>query len=280
MNVLTDMHSHSSNSCDAQNTVDEMVQSAIDKDLRYYAITDHVECHCDYWTNINADGSKTELKKFSDIFSGSMNDIEKARLKYKGKINLICGVELGQSHHRKEVADKYAEDKRLDFVIASNHQIRNHEDFYYLDYSKENIPQLLEQYFNEIYEICLWNKFDVLGHLTYMVRYITGVSKIKVDLTPYDEIVMDCFRILAQNGKGIEVNTSGLRQGLGFPFPSLRYIKMFKEAGGEIITVGSDSHCTGDVGSGIEQAYGLIKEAGFKYISVFEKHKPELIKIK
>ena len=127
--------------------------------------------------------------------------------------------------------------------------------------------------------MCKWRKFDILAHLTYPLRYINGIAKLNVDISQYNEIISESFRLLIQNGKGIEINTSGLRQPYGLTFPTLEYVKLFKELGGEIISIGSDAHCADDLGKGIIDGIKLAETGGFKYISYFKNRKPEFIKI-
>lgn len=277
MLYLSDSHSHSKNSPDAKDSVNDMCAKAVSLGLTAYAITDHIECYTDRTDFEVPEGELGTL--YTDIFENSMKDIYEAKEKYKGKIHILAGIELGEPCQDLERSDYYTSDKRLDFIIASMHQIRGKQDFYFLDYSKENIPELLQTYFEEIYETCKWNRFDVIGHLTYTLRYMQGEQGFKVDLKPYEEIIRECFKILAQNGKGIEVNTSGYRQKFGDFFPSFEYVKMFKECGGEIITTGSDSHRTEDVGKGILEATEMIKRAGFEYIAYFKERRPQFIKI-
>ncbi|WP_455799806.1 hypothetical protein [Clostridium butyricum] len=53
------------------------------------------------------------------------------------------------------------------------------------------------------------------------------------------DIIHEILKTLITNGKGIEVNTSGLKENL--LFPKLEILQMYKDLKGEIITVGSDS---------------------------------------
>lgn len=274
--LLCDMHSHSKNSPDAKNSVIDMCNSAEKNGINILAITDHFECSSEYWLIEN---NETETS-FSDIYKNSIREINESINKISGKIKLLKGIELGEPLYDYQLAEKYISDPQLDFVICSTHHIKNKNDFFFLKYENENIPELIEEYFIEVYENCLWNKFDVLGHLTYFLRYMQGEQGHVVDMTPYDEIIRECFKVLAQNGKGIEVNTSGYRQKYGDFFPGAHYVRMFKECGGEIITTGSDAHCCEDVGKGIPEAVCMIKDCGFKYITYFEKRKPQFIKIK
>ena len=81
-------------------------------------------------------------------------------------------------------------------------------------------------------------------------------------------------------GKGIEINTSGLRNPkIKETFPSLKYVKMFRELGGEIISIGSDAHTVEDLGTGTLEGIKLAEEAGFRYIAYFKERKPNFLKI-
>ena len=277
---LIDCHSHTVNSPDADDSVFAMCERASSLGLSAYAITDHCEANrfysIEYYKGIPNDHDTYD---FDISFEKSMAENTSAKEKFAGKLNLICGIELGQGTHDLTVADKIVSDKRLDFVIGSMHELYGIEDFCFMDYSKYDVKELLHKYFKEIYELCIWNKFDVLGHLTYTLRYIEGENGIKVDLTPYNDIIREIFKLIIQNGKGIEINTSGLRQKYGKTFPALEYVKLFHDLGGEIISIGSDSHCTQDIGKGVAEGAEIAKAAGFKRLCYFKERKPVFINI-
>ena len=86
------------------------------------------------------------------------------------------------------------------------------------------------------------------------------------------------MKTLIQKGKGIEVNTAGAwKSNSGDYNPNSTILKMYKDLGGEIITIGADSHKADDVGRLVEAANKLLIETGFKYSTVFRKRKPEFI---
>ncbi len=124
-----------------------------------------------------------------------------------------------------------------------------------------------------------WGRFDVLGHLTYPLRYICGDFGIEIDMDRYESIIKKIFGTLIKNNMGIEVNTSGLFQKIGKPLPDERYVRMYKELGGEIITVGSDAHRTEHLGRGVAEGIKMIKSCGFDRIYYFDRRNPIAIKI-
>ncbi len=280
---LIDCHTHTRFSPDSKADPIKMVERAIELGLTAYAITDH--CECNRWYGIehyNAKPNEHDTYNFGEGFNESLDNITSLKNTYGDKINLICGIELGQATHDYEIADMAAADERLDFIIGSMHELPKRPDFCFINYNNYTtveIYKLLEDYFKELFKLCKWANFDVLGHMTYTLRYIEGEYGIKIDLSRYDDIIMECFKSIVQNSKGIEINTSGLRQKYSKPFPEYKYIKLYREIGGEIISLGSDAHAVSDLGKGIRECSELAKSAGFNYITYFKKHKPVFVKI-
>lgn len=278
---LIDCHTHTNNSPDGESCPDAMALKAASLGLSAYAITDH--CEVNRWFSYeyyNNAPNEYDTYGFGESFEKSMSDNTRLKNKYSGRLNVLCGIELGQAVQKLALSDEIISDKRLDFVIGSIHQIIDCDDFAFLKYDNENVYPYLDEYFNELYKLCVWDKLDILAHLTYPLRYITGEQCIEVDMTRYEEIIRQCFKTLIQNGKGIEINTSGYRQKYGKPLPDLYWVKLFHEMGGEIISLGSDAHRTSDLGKNLSDGAELALSAGFKYLCYFQERKPHFISIK
>ncbi len=280
MRNYIDCHTHTRFSVDSDADIIGMIEKAMSLGLSAYAVTDHCECNRWYSEEHYPDETTYRYFDFGRDFENSVTAVTKLKEKYDGKLNLICGVEMGQGNQVPEIAEKIVSDKRLDFVIGSMHQLPKTEDFAFIEYDKmtvEEMEKLLEKYFMEVYNLSKWGKFDILGHLTYPLRYIEDKGNIKVDMSRYEEIIREIFKTIIYNGKGIEINTSGLRQKYGKPFPEYRFVKMYKELGGEILSVGSDAHTVADLGKGVADGAEIAKQAGFKYLCYFKERKPQFL---
>ena len=113
---------------------------------------------------------------------------------------------------------------------------------------------------------------DTSSHLTYPVRYAlrTGLDP---DMRLFYPQFREIFKVLIENGKSLEVNTSGLRQNIGVTLPDYDIVRLYRECGGELITVGSDAHTKDALGYSIREAYSVLSDIGFKYITSFKDHK-------
>ncbi|MBR6873599.1 MAG: histidinol-phosphatase HisJ family protein [Ruminococcus sp.] len=281
--MLCDMHTHSSYSPDADRevTVERMVRRARELGLGHIALTDH--CDCNYWYREDETEYPEYQKPDSMMFGArdyAVSSIREAASLAEGYPELICGIELGQPLQAPEAAAGITKMPGLDFVIGSLHMNAGKPDFYWIEYDKldsKELDALLTDYFTELLKMCRGCDFDILGHLTYPLRYIEGKYGIPVDMSSYGEVIREIFCTLIQRGKGIEINTSGLRQEYGKTFPTLEYVKLYRSLGGELLTLGSDAHRLCDIGAGLEDGAELAREAGFKYTAVFRGRKPRLI---
>lgn len=269
MTVPFDFHTHCELSFDGKDSPEEMICAAINLGMKAYALTDHVEAERftepDYRCDITVRRAAELLPPLKE--------------KYSGQIDFLYGAELGQPVQNTALAEKLLAENDYDFVIGSLHAIAGYEDFYFLDYRENDPVFLLDRYFDELLAMAQWGKFDVLGHLTYPLRYICGEHGITVDMQRYDKIIDEIFRTLIANGCGIEINTSGLRQKIGKTMPDEKYVMRYRQLGGEIITIGSDSHGAADLGKGVAEGIELAKKAGFRKIACFKKRKAEFIDI-
>lgn len=267
--ILVDSHTHSVQSPDGENTVEEMAQRAAELGICHYTITDHLEINKFY----------DEEFLYEEPVRQSSIIVPQVIEKFSEVIDMHYGVELGQPLHDIELTNRMLESYNYEFIIGSCHMVKGWDDFYYLDYKKTDPYYLLELYFNEILEMAEWGKFDVLGHLTYPLRYITGQFGIKIDMSRYENIIDKIFATLVKNNMGIEINTSGLFNKIGVTLPDLNYVEKYKKCGGEIITIGSDAHCAKDLGRGINEGIKIAKLAGFDKIYYFKSRKPVSIDI-
>lgn len=268
---LYDSHTHSDNSPDGRESVTFMCENAIATGLRGISITDH--CEMD-----NFEGGRFNISVRQSYF-----ECLKAKSVFRGSLIVSSGVEIGQPLYDLKTTRETLAAFDFDFVLASMHNMLDGTDYYYIDYSdmgEKEIDTILTAYFKNILAICNWNEFDSLAHLTYPIRYITGAHGIPVDLTRYNDMIDEILKTLAKNGKALEINTSGFRQGLNTAMPPLEYVRRFKELGGTYITIGSDGHRSEDVGKDIDRGMALAKEAGFDQFTIYLSRTPMLIDIK
>ncbi len=273
---LTDFHTHSRCSQDAHDTMADMAAAARDRGIRHLCFTDH--CDLDAFATGKPD---------PDCFRRLRPQLETAWAELQASrpegLEAGLGLELGEASHDPDRAAEIAAWDALDFVIGSTHNLLDCKDFYCYPYhSLEECYALRDRYFQELIETARLPFVDVIGHIGYLRRYIAkaGYPQVRVDMESCGEQVDALLRTCLETGRGIECNCSGLRNAdIGETIPGADILKRYRELGGEIITLGSDSHCVADAGAGIREGHALLQELGYRYITVFRRRKPEFIPI-
>ncbi len=204
------------------------------------------------------------------------NEIERCKDLFKGLIIIKKGIELGEPHLNSEELIQYTSDKTLDFVLGSIHFIDDIDLVYFAE--DKNREESYIAYFEEVYNSVSEGDFDVLGHFDLLKRYAFDLHG-KYKHGDLEELIHEILRKASKRNIGIEINTSGFRSSSLEIFPSQLILQDYKELGGEIITVGSDSHTAETVGNNIPPVYLMLKQLGFKHVYTFDKRNPTGIKI-
>lgn len=270
---ICDLHIHSNNSFDAKDSVDQICTTAIERKLYALAITDHCEAPFIKY------GENCEYGNFDRQIPQSISDTLIAKQKYSSQLKVLCGLELGEPMHDMSCTEHALAYGDFDFILASVHNLRGMDDFYYLDFSNLDIDYILNMYFDELIETALFENFDSLAHLTYPLRYIKNKTGSVPSLEPYQDKIDEIFKILIKNNKALEINVSGFYKELETSLPDKEQIMRFNELGGKYITIGTDAHECNFVGKGIERGIELAKECGFNAYTIFENHNPIFIDV-
>ncbi|MDD5952597.1 MAG: histidinol-phosphatase HisJ family protein [Oscillospiraceae bacterium] len=264
---ISDCHVHSDASYDGCDSVVMLCENAMRMNLHALTVTDHFEC------NFYEDDS------FFDSVRKSLSETQKAAILFQDKLQVYRGIEVGQATQNLPIAERVLSEFDFDFVLGSLHNIVGLPDFYEIDYAHCDVHHLLEQYFEQVLELIETDLFDSLAHLTYPLRYIRGEHNIQVGYEVYESHVDSILHALIRKNKALELNASGLRQKIGTTMPCPIVIKRFHELGGKYVTIGSDAHRWADVGSGVEEAMNILKNAGFDEFTVYINRKPHLLPI-
>lgn len=268
--MLVNDHCHSSCSHDGRYTMAEMARAALEAGLGSVCFTDH----CDL---LDGDGLR-DRAPFS--WENEEAQFAAAQEALGDRIRLRLGVELGEATQVEPMARKILAHEHLDFVIGSIHNPINGKDYYFLNYQEEqHCLQMITDYLAQMQELAASDLYDVLGHITYPLRYMHYRDGVPVDFRGHTGQVREILRTVIETGHGIELNTSGYLSCGGEPMPPEYMLRMYRELGGEIITIGSDAHIPERMAQGIADGMALLSSVGFRYFTLFSGRKPEFIKL-
>ncbi len=279
--MLWDTHMHTSFSTDSEAQPAAMAEEAIRRGLKGICITDHLDYDYpsqDASSSAAGAGSETEPEFLLDVdaYLPAMTALQE---KYADKLPIRIGIELGLQPHLAERHAELLAQYSFDFVIGSSHVVHGMDPYYPVYYEGRTEAAAYREYFESILEnIGAFQDFDVYGHIDYVVRYGPNQNR-EYTYRRYADIIDEILKKLIGLGKGIEINTAGFYYGLGHPNPTEDIIRRYRELGGEIITVGSDGHAPERIGYDFGKVPDILREAGFRYYTVFRGRKGEFVPI-
>lgn len=271
--MFADYHVHTEFSDDSVYPMEQVVRDAIAMGIDEICFTDHV----DYGIKEDWDCGRPVVYRGDEpirnvnypVYAAKIKELQKI---YRSQVVIKMGMEFGIQTHTIPLYETLFHKYPFDFVILSIHQVGDKE-FWSQDFQRgKSQKEYNERYYEEMLNVVkAYQNYSVLGHLDLITRYDeNGVYPFK-NVKP---IVSEILKIVIENGKGIEFNTSFHRYGLKDTTPSTEILKLYRKLGGEIITIGSDSHKPEHLGAYGDEAKHLLKDLGFEHFCTYENMQP------
>lgn len=254
---LSSYHTHSVYS-DGKNTLEEMVEAAIEKGCEEIGFSDHapMEFRCDW----SARAEKIERYKA---------EISALKEKYKGKIKIYLGIE---QDYYSTPAEGY------DYIIGSVHFVYKDGEYIPVDISAEEVKGYIdrlyggdvygycEDYFKLVKDICKVTKCQIIGHFDLVTKFNEVMPIIDTNHPRYIKAVDDALAELLKTDAIFEVNTGAISRGYRTtPYPDDRTLEKISQSGKPFV-ITSDTHNKETVTFDFEKQEKALSSKGYKYI--------------
>jgi len=248
---------------DAQDGVEVLCRTAIDRGLAGLAFTDHFDTE-------PADPGYG----YYDFDRLSLA-VKEARRTWGGRLQLLVGAEVCFQPVFLPRIVAFLRACPLDFVLGSVHWIdREFIDGAY--FARHSPAEAYAAYFATVEQAVASGLFDAIGHFDLPKRHSVARHG-PFDPRPHWPQIERILRLMVEQGTALEINTSGWRLAVGEPHPAEAILRRYRELGGTRITIGADSHRAADLGRDIARAHDLARAAGFAHLTRFVERQPVLI---
>jgi len=186
-------------------------------------------------------------------------------------IIIKTGFEVDYFPGRKKEIHDFLSPLKIDYVIGSVHYmgdvtVDSSEEFY----NGKDFNELLFMYFEIVCEAVSSGLFDIIGHC----------DLIRIFGHQYNGNPEYLYRHLALNmakyNVALEINTNGKNRPLGEFYPDVRFLHLFREANVPVC-VNSDAHLPARVGENFDEAYKLLKDAGYGEMCTFNGRSRKMV---
>ncbi|MDE6565961.1 MAG: histidinol-phosphatase HisJ family protein, partial [Clostridia bacterium] len=161
---MFDCHSHCNHSVDSPTPIDNMIEVAISKGMKYLAFTDHFDRDYLYGKSIDKNIKQIDL-------SYHIADTLRAKNKYAESIEIACGVECGFSVQSEQDYVNLLDDYKFDLILNSVHSV-NGIDCYHSEYfeNKDKHTAYKEYLLAVLDSVNAKYDYDIITHIGYVCR--------------------------------------------------------------------------------------------------------------
>jgi histidinol-phosphatase (PHP family) len=264
---VADGHVHSEWSWDAESgSMEQTCAQAVAMGLPAIAFTEHA----DYTTwRVVENGPEADdyLEWFAapeGLFTppeldadGYLGCVQRCRERFP-ELRILTGLELGEPHWHSAAVAQLLKCGSFDRVLGSLHCLPLDQQVSEMPrlYQRRPAAEVVRDYLAEIPRLIeATDAFSVLAHLDYPLRYWPAGAG-PFNPSAFQEEFRHALRVLAHNGRALEINTSGPLH------PELVF--WWREEGGELITFGSDAHEPISVAYRFTEAVAMAEANGFR----------------
>lgn len=258
MNILTDVHTHTTFSPDGKSDVYEMLAKAKALQLGYWGISEHFDY--DYYAdNIPFDGGPARFTDAETYFS-----VARKLQAEENEVHVLVGGEFGFSRNEK-TADYYnalVKRYRPDFIVNSVHTQGTADYYDRTPFFGKDKRAAYKEYFALVRDsLEAKYPYDIVGHIGYAARYAPYPDK-EPTYEEFKDEIDDILSAVIRKGKILEANSSA--KGLKTPFlPSVDILQRYFELGGRKVSFASDAHDAGRLAAGRDAVIAALKKIGF-----------------
>ena len=255
----TDYHIHTTYS-DGKDSPEACVAAAVKKGMIEIGFSDH----------INPAGGHLKWTMDHD----RLPDYTEHLLRLKNKhpeIAVRIGLELDYLPGKEKETIAIIETFPFDFIIGSVHYLGDESvDLGPEFYIGKDIGEIYENYFNLVCEAASTGFYDIIGHadLVRIHRF-----RPEEDISHLYGMLASAFEI---HDVAFELNTNGRNKPLHDFYPDRKYLSLFARHGVPVC-VNSDAHYPERIGQFFDEAYELLKQAGYTGMAAFKNRERYII---
>lgn len=263
---------HSGSYCGhASGRLEDFLVAAIAAGFKAYGISEHAprsHPRLLYRDEIEAGWDISRLKENFDAYTTESNRLVD---RFAGQLTVLRGFEAEVVPGASWAVEMSAFRQRgvFDYVVGSVH----HVDEIPIDYRPDEFAQavavaggveaLAIAYYETVTTMAEVLRPEVVGHLDLIRKFAAPFGS--VDTPAARAAAERALEAVAAIDAIIDVNTSGLRVGLGHPYPAPWIVERARDMG-IAFCFGDDSHSPLQVGAGVDAARDYLLELGVREI--------------
>lgn len=250
----SNIHTHTCFS-DGRDTVEQMIQSALDRGFVSLGFSDH--------------GAATYDEAAMRAEADYRAEVLRMREKYAGQIEIALGYEHDFHSFGADLSP-------YEYAIESVHFIRHGDELRPIDASRQRLEGILNDwfagdpfamcrsYFDSVCQSIMSSPAQIVGHIGLISKFNEANAMFDAADPRYLNPARDAIRCAVERDRIVEINTGAMSRGYrSAPYPDAILLRDLHDLGGRI-TISSDAHRAEWIDFAFDQAISLAKSCAFR----------------
>ena len=274
------LHTHSIY-CDGTDEIETICRSAFEKGLVSLGFSSHAPLSL--CRSAAGEIPDTVWHMKAERFPAYLEEIEEARKRWAGKLDIYSGLEADYIEGFASPAELRRRIPGLDYIIGSVHYLVPSGGTYFtvdgpLEETERGFREgfggdrgaFTEKYWDTVEEMIGEGGFDILGHVDLLKKNNGKGCFFDPEDTRYLHRAGEIAESALKAGVVVEVNTGGIIRGrIPETYPSVKILRFFREAGVPAL-ITADAHRAEDLDGHYGIALQALREAGYREHVLFQ----------
>lgn len=256
----SNVHTHT-NFSDGRDSVEQMVQAALERGFVSLGFSDHGAAHYD----------SAAMRAEADYRA----EVRRVRQKYAGQIEIALGYE-------HDAAADCTDFSHYDYLIESVHYLHRDGVYMPIDSSAAKLQQAIDEmysgdpfamcrdYFRMVNQSMIDVPADIVGHIGLVTKFNENNAMFDSSDSRYVGPAMETIALAVERDMLVEINTGAMSRGYRTePYPSRELLTHLRSLGGRI-TITSDCHRAEWIDFAFDSAIALAQSCGFRTAWIWE----------
>ncbi|MEE2778144.1 MAG: histidinol-phosphatase [Acidobacteriota bacterium] len=264
---------HSGTYCEhAEGDLEELLEAAVESGFHTFGVTEHAPRSQSRFVYSEEVDKGYDVDRLASDFEAYAQRVFALAEEFADRLVVLRGFEVevvpntGYVEEMLELRQRH----QFDYMVGSVHYVDEisidgkPRSFQRAVQAHGSIEELAVRYYGLVTEMVRSLRPEVVGHLD-LIRKNAG-SEAVLDSPPIRRAASEALAVVHDHGAILDLNTAGIRKGLGSPYPAPWLVRAASEQGIPFC-FGDDSHRPSEVGAGIAEARDYLLANGVDTIT-------------
>jgi histidinol-phosphatase (PHP family) len=280
---------HSGEFCEhAQGSLRSILEAACDAGIVVFGVSEHMPRVAARYLYTSEREKGWTVQTLTELFERYAVTVRALSREFEGRLTVMCGfeIEVVPPDCWVQLVEEYRRDYGFDYIVGSVHFVRDggidsdpeDPDTHRALQECGGIENLAVEYYRAVAEMVQAVRPEVVAHFDLVRLLAHRLGEVQaVDTPRVREAALKALVAVREASSLLEVNTAGIRKGLGAPYPAAWIVREAVQMSIPFC-LSDDSHRPEQVGFGLDAAREHLLQNGVQTVHYLTRREGAIVR--